>query len=237
MAIALSIGIETGMEGRCVAWALEHPGCFAYGASGDQALGAAPRAFFEYATWVNNRSGEESWISTDDVELVLEDTWECYHINDTYQLAEDGYEVNAWFRHDWKPLSEEEVGRGLTLLEWSRADLLDLLSEVSEAAMHAKLPGERWDIEGILRHLAGAEWWYLDRLGLAVPRREIPRETFERLKRVRLDLRDRLPRMIESKQVVGVDFEFWSPRKLLRRAVWHERDHTTHIRRLAGMLA
>jgi hypothetical protein len=34
-----------------------------------------------------------------------------------------------------------------------------------------------------------------------------------------------------------VDFEFWSPRKLLRRAVWHERDHTTHIRRLAGMLA
>jgi hypothetical protein len=31
---------------------------------------------------------------------------------------------------------------------------------------------------------------------------------------------------------MGTDGEFWSPRKLLRRAVWHERDHTEHIRKL-----
>jgi hypothetical protein len=31
---------------------------------------------------------------------------------------------------------------------------------------------------------------------------------------------------------MGTDGEFWSPRKLLRRAVWHERDHTGHIRKL-----
>ena len=30
----------------------------------------------------------------------------------------------------------------------------------------------------------------------------------------------------------NVEGEFWSPRKLLRRAVWHERDHTVHIRKL-----
>lgn len=29
----------------------------------------------------------------------------------------------------------------------------------------------------------------------------------------------------------GVEGEFWSPRKLLRRAVWHARDHTAHIRK------
>jgi len=33
-------------------------------------------------------------------------------------------------------------------------------------------------------------------------------------------------------QVVGLDGEFWSPRKLLRRTVWHERDHVDHIRKL-----
>ena len=26
--------------------------------------------------------------------------------------------------------------------------------------------------------------------------------------------------------------QFWSPRKLLGRAAWHERDHTAHIREL-----
>lgn len=33
---------------------------------------------------------------------------------------------------------------------------------------------------------------------------------------------------------VGIDGEFWSPRKMLRRAVWHERDHTFHIDKLIG---
>ena len=41
-----------------------------------------------------------------------------------------------------------------------------------------------------------------------------------------------LPKLNGVKQVVGVDGEFWSPRKMLRRALWHERDHTEHIRKL-----
>jgi hypothetical protein len=36
--------------------------------------------------------------------------------------------------------------------------------------------------------------------------------------------------------VVGLEGEFWSPRKLLRRAVWHERDHSQHIRQLCALL-
>ena len=34
------------------------------------------------------------------------------------------------------------------------------------------------------------------------------------------------------KEMVGLDGEFWSPRKSLRRALWHKRDHTEHIRKL-----
>jgi hypothetical protein len=41
-----------------------------------------------------------------------------------------------------------------------------------------------------------------------------------------------LPGLSGSKQVMGIDGEFWSPRKLLRRAVWHEYDHIAHIRKL-----
>jgi hypothetical protein len=32
-----------------------------------------------------------------------------------------------------------------------------------------------------------------------------------------------------------VDGEFWSPRKALRRALWHERDHIDHINKLIAM--
>jgi|GEM_PF-3187094 hypothetical protein len=41
-----------------------------------------------------------------------------------------------------------------------------------------------------------------------------------------------LPGLEASDKVVGVDGEFWSPRKVLRRAIWHERDHTAHSKKL-----
>ncbi len=31
--------------------------------------------------------------------------------------------------------------------------------------------------------------------------------------------------------VIGLEGEIWGPRKMLRRAPWHERDHTEHIRK------
>ena len=41
-----------------------------------------------------------------------------------------------------------------------------------------------------------------------------------------------LPGLEASDKVISVDEEFWSPRKVLRRALWHERDHTAHINKL-----
>ena len=46
------VGIETNIEGRTLAWALEHPGCFAYGIN---AVGAAINlegALNSYAGWI-----------------------------------------------------------------------------------------------------------------------------------------------------------------------------------------
>ena len=55
---------------------------------------------------------------------------------------------------------------------------------------------------------------------------------FQRLEQVRSHLVEILPGLVGSTQVVGISGEFWSPRKLLRRAVWHEYDHLAHIRKL-----
>jgi hypothetical protein len=166
--------------------------------------------------------------------MQVEETWEVYSIDKAYDLASEGYEVNAWFRHDWKPLSEVDIQRGLNLLAWSRADLLAEVTHLSPQELNARQPGERWSISGILGHVGGAEWWYLDRLGLAFPRAKVLEEPFERLEAVRQLLVEQLPSLADSRLVIGMDGEFWSPRKLLRRAVWHERDHTLHIRKLTG---
>jgi hypothetical protein len=195
------IGIENNVEGRSIAWALAHPGCFTYGSDGNAALLEMPDSVAEYAAWINNHNAGQCWLDTNVIEIHHADTWDVYFIDENYdRVNEEGYEVNAWFRYDWRPLSNQDVERGF----------------------------------GILNHVGGAEWWYMDRLGMSKRKQDIPDEPFRRLEVVRSNLQNLLPELVGSKLVLGVDGEFWSPRKMLRRAVWHERDHTSHIRKLAG---
>jgi len=228
------IGLENGTEGRSQAWVLGHPGCFAYGRDGSAALEAVPKAIQDYRLWIAAHTSEV-WFAENEFKsnaYRLDETWECYSISSDYELVQDGYEVNAWFRHDWKSLNAEDLRRGLLLLMWGRAQLLETVKDLNAATLERTYPGERWSIAGILKHIGGAEWWYQDRLGLAFERQAVPEEPFTRLEKVRAYLVEILPGLLGSTKVVGVSGEFWSPRKLLRRAVWHEYDHIAHIRKL-----
>lgn len=226
------IGLENNIEGRSLAWVLGHPGCFAAGPTAEEALDRLPAALENYAAWIHQKS-RRPWLELGEVEYIVEETWEDYRINEQFELVEgEGYEVNAWFLDDWKPLTETDVQRGLQILQWSRELLLESAAGLSDDALQQVLPGERWSIQGILRHVGGAEWWYLDRLGLAPPRQQVPDEAYERLAMIRGSLADQLTALQEQNRVVGIDGEFWSPRKLLRRAAWHELDHVNHILRL-----
>ena len=228
------IGLENGTEGRSQAWVLGHPGCFAYGVDGEAALEAVPGAIQDYRKWIAAHTSK-SWLDEADLEHLeyrLDETWECYSIDPDYELTQDGYEVNAWFRHDWKPLGKQDIQRGQNLLDWGREELLKTVNDLDTHTLERTYPKERWSISGILKHMGGAEWWYLDRLGLAFPRQDVPDEPFQRLEKVRTHLVSILPGLVASTQVVGVGGEFWSPRKLLRRAVWHEYDHIAHIKKL-----
>ena len=108
---------------RTIAWALEHPGCYAYGADGDSALAALPIAIRDYSAWIARR--ESPWLEANSIELRLEDTWTDYNIDETFDRNDksDYYMVDAWFQHDWKPLTATDIERGLKLLAWSQEDL------------------------------------------------------------------------------------------------------------------
>ena len=119
------------------------------------------------------------------------------------------------------------------MLAWSRADLLASTSGLSAETLDTRYPNEHWSVRGILGHVANAEWWYLDRLGLAEgSRQELPADVFERLDAVRKRTNQVFTELAGAVRVEGKEGEFWSPRKLLRRAIWHEMDHIGHISRL-----
>jgi hypothetical protein len=41
------------------------------------------------------------------------------------------------------------------------------------------------------------------------------------------------PKFINQVRVEGIAGEFWSFRKIVRRTLWHQRDHIDHIKELA----
>ena len=232
------VGIENNNEGRSIAWALEHPGCFAYGIKGEAAASNLEGALDKYAGWIL-RHDSNTWLNfaRGDVEIVINGTWDVYFINDNLDKTSeaDGYSVESFFPYDWKPLTRIEIKHALDMLEWSRNDLLKSVQGLGQAKLDQTYSGERWSINGILGHIGGAEWWYMDCLGLAFPRADMPEEPLAKLEKVRRHFNAALPKLDEVKKVVGVDGEFWSPRKVLRRALWHERDHVDHIRKLIAL--
>jgi len=229
----IEVGIENNVEGRSLAWALGHPGCFAYGKDAQRALKAIPAATKEYSSWIQFHNHGESWINTNELVFHQTDSWEVYSIDSNFNLvSEPGYEVNAWFHHDWKPLTSTDVDCGLKLLTWCREDLLHTLDGINHNTLDTTYPRERWSIRGIIDHIVNAEIWYLDRLEISVTGIELMNNQIEKLTSVRELLKNTLSKMVAHERVLGIDGELWSPRKLLRRAVWHERDHTAHIQSL-----
>lgn len=229
----IKIGLENGNENRSQAWALDLPGCFSYGKDGREALIAIPLAVVEYENWIGKHT-PNSWLKDlGDFDVRLTETFEVYDIDDNFELADEGYSVNSWFRHDWKILTTVEVDQARQMLTWAYSDLMAIVSDLNPAILAREYGGERWSIRGIIGHIATANWWYLDRLDLATANRsDLPDDQLERLDFVHNKLMDVLPSLVGLNKTVGKDGEFWSPRKLIRRAIWHERDHNQHIQKL-----
>ncbi|MDD5371353.1 MAG: DinB family protein [Anaerolineaceae bacterium] len=231
------IGLENNFEGRSLAWALGHPGCFAYGVDGSTAVVAMGRAIPDYIEWIAEHT-PEPWFAPADIDIRLEEIWEDYFLDETYNRAAQGMSANAWFLHDWKLLTALEMRQGVQLLQWAHNDLLASAQGLSDAELDAPHPGELKPIRGILMHVATANWWLLDRLDLAAsPRASLSKDVDERLNTQFERACQVLPELTGVEKVVGKQGELWSPRKLLRRLVWHARDHAEHIRKLKGVIA
>jgi len=214
------------MEGVWIAHAPDLPGCFATHESREAAIGAAPKAVEAYQEWCRGHGLHISGLSGPMMVTEVIRAWNY----------EDEYEVNAFFASDRPPLMKEELSELDRLLRATRADLEAALEGLNEEDLKVEFPGERWPILGILAHVANAEQWYFDRLGLAQPTTEIRSDPLERIVHVRDHTLATLPLLITRTGAVTLSGETWSARKVMRRTLWHERDHTVHILKLRQRL-
>lgn len=230
----IRIGMENNFDNRSLAWALDYPGCFSYGADQAEALIRLPHTLLTYGAWIEVHT-EEPWVHFDDFDLRVVDKFKSFSIDEKYQLVPDGQgnEIGAWFLDDWRPLTETEINRGLLIFQWQREELLAGLSTLSAEILNKQRPGERWNILGITKHIANAEIWYLSRMGLTtLTRKDLYSDPLARLEQSAAEIKTNFQKFIDTVKVVGTEGEFWSFRKILRRTLWHQRDHIDHIKSL-----
>lgn len=231
--LLLKVVFENGFENRSTAWALDFPGCFAYGSNETEALIRMTQALVNYKAWLEGFT-ESSWLQDlSDFDIRLVETYQFHYLNDQYEPATTGKEAGAWFHYDWLPLDATEIQHGLAVLAWAHEDLFELVAALSEAQLDRTYAGERWSIRGILLHVANSEAWYLERLFLMrTPSEDISGKIWPKLKNTLEQYQSSFPSLIGKELVYGREGEFWSPRKVMRRACWHVLDHCQHIHRL-----
>jgi uncharacterized damage-inducible protein DinB len=222
----LAVSIEQ-METQWIAHASTLPGCYFSHAQREQALAGLPQAVRAYMDWCR-------WNGVLLAGMQADAPLEVQEIAAEWQHPQTGAVVHAFFAADAPPLSSAETTLAAGLLDWTRADLQKAISGLPEEILSRSVEGE-WNIRGIFYHSARADWRYLRALELAPdwPHTAASAQDESGLHALlewtqELYLRA-LPGLAGQGRVVLHEGELWSPRKMIRRALWHRRDHTAHI--------
>lgn len=216
--IIYHLGVEEIEPDHWIAWVLDLPGCFSSAPTSREAAKRAPGEISAYFAWRLSHNAFQPPFPAR-FECQVAETHHAYT-----KPTDPNYLVNAFFEHDRRPLTFEEVAEILLLLTWTRRDLLHLLDLPS-----GTLSG---DVLEIVNHVASAENWYLMQFDLGLKPDSLPADPLSRLRIVRENTRRQLPALAGVPRVSQSRGESWSARKIARRTLWHERDHTNHIRKM-----
>lgn len=229
--------LEAGPDGTG-AFVPECPGCWVFGRTRERALKKVKDAVKEWFEWLE-RHGEK--IPAKPGEFAVE-VGEILRVS--YNPVEAG-KPEPLFWSEVAPVKNKDITRTIRLLEYSRSDLLKLVSGLSNKILDWQPPGKPRTIRNTLKHIAFVEWWYITRLDVELPAR-FPRDVFKLLnhtRRIVVDFLKSFPRekrsgVFQPKRDVGRKAKIcnlWTARKVLRRLVDHERLHTKYIERALQM--
>ena len=185
------------------------PGAAARGATVEEAKEAIRAAVEEYLSLLRD-VGEPVPKASEDIHLEFEEA------------------STTTFLTDYDALRPNEMD---TLFRWmaiSRQELMDLIKKLPEDALKWKPEGETPSIGDIICHMAEADLWYTERL------KQWPEAPLFRLAATRGVALERLRALSEAERakVTVYESQEWTPRKVMRRMLEHEREHIAQLRKL-----
>jgi uncharacterized damage-inducible protein DinB/predicted RNase H-like HicB family nuclease len=220
----IHLAVEDMEPNHWIAWALDLPACFSSATTAADAIAHAPQKIAEYLSWLLTHSSPFPVVNEPiEVEVI-----ETFH---SFASSEDPeYIVNALFDDDRRPLAYWDVEIALRLLNWTRQDLSSAIQSITQEQLTKEIPGEkRGSITGIIDHIATAENWYFDKFGCGLEWAKLSNDPLEKIAIVRANTQEQLVNLIGEKRITKNYDELWSARKIMRRTLWHERDHTQQI--------
>ena len=228
-ATILRAGIEE-LESNC--WVLsvfDLIGCYSSGRTEEEAVAQADRRVRQYFEWLGKKDGRSAPFE-ESVQVTIVERFQRYPWPKDPALF-----THAFYEDDARPLRSWDLEIALRLLDWSRQDFLLLAASLLPDSL-VRLENElSWNtLDGLLKHIWETENRILGVLGAAVDLSKMPSDDMGRAQFVRAKLRKMLPEWAESEIQQEVVGEMWTPRKALRRALWHERDH---IWQLEGLIS
>ncbi len=223
-----------GPDGSTQSHIHELMGCFALARTKERATMKLKSAIPEYFSWLHSH-GEDVVIPRPKLAIVQE-----LRIRGS---PGDAGGPDPLLRCDKAMASPRDIARCLRLLDYTREDLLHLVSDISKEALGWKPKNEPRSVRNVLRHMAQVDIWYLSRIG-ADPRLDKPKmkDVFMFLNYSRSLVREALPSLTRT-QCVKVFYPRersdkpypWTATKVLHRLVTHERQHTGYLRRILGL--
>jgi len=186
-------------------------------------------AVAEWFDWLE-RHGETVSAEARDFEIEVGEV-----LRVSYNPVETG-KPEPLFWSEVTPVTRKDIARTLKLMEYSREDLLKLVSNLGDEVVDWLPPGKPRTIRNCLRHIAYVEPWYITRLNVKLPVR-YPKNLFKLLSHTRKIVveylrsmpRDKLRGVFQPKKDRSPLCDLWTARKVLRRLVDHERLHTRYI--------
>jgi predicted RNase H-like HicB family nuclease len=230
----VSVCLEVGTQATS-AFVPDYPGCWVFGRTKERAL---EKVRIEIAEWIEwqKRLGENFPELSTEVEIEVAEM-----LLVDYNPVEAG-KPEPLFRSEVPSVNEDDIERTIRFMEYSRRDLLSLVSTITKDCLDWEPPGKPRTVRNCLKHIAHVESWYITRLNIDLPE-VYPDDVFELLKYTRNIVIDTLRNFPEHK-MKGIFqptkdkspvCDLWTARKVLRRLVDHERLHTNYIRKVLEM--
>ncbi|HLA25291.1 MAG TPA: DinB family protein [bacterium] len=236
--------LDLAASGRVMAHVLEPPGLGVRFASRAEMNRHLPHEIAQHLTWLAHHE-----------EPVPADAVPVFRIAEEASMRgdfESGDDV-GFYGPDEVPVTPPEIERHLRIAAYAHGDLLALVAPLDEPALDWVRDECTRPIRRVLRHVVGAELWYMDRIiddPDRVPLPDIIAEadrrcdaTEDQVERLRIiwpafqqwarsltaDQRGRVTAPTWWTRRPG---ERWSARKMLRRCIEHSREHTRSIERI-----